>query len=127
MAIDETKRILGIPDDYLVGIVPASDTGAFEMAMWHMLGERPVDVAYWESFGKGWLNDIQNHLKLPNVRIYVSICGIWVLYNVIYGIFQMIGLLFNINTHSTILISCGIYVCNVVIANIGTIFQGRLW
>ena len=51
-AIDDTKRILNVPSDYLLGIVPASDTGAFEMAMWSMLGPNPVDVCYWESFGK---------------------------------------------------------------------------
>ena len=64
LAIDETKRLLGVPDDYLVGIVPASDTGAFEMAMWNMLGARDVDVCYWESFGKGWFADAVSHLKL---------------------------------------------------------------
>jgi phosphoserine aminotransferase len=64
LAIDETKRILGIPDDYLVGIVPASDTGAYEMAMWNMLGQRDVDICYWESFGKGWFGDAISHLKL---------------------------------------------------------------
>lgn len=63
-AIDETKRILGIPDDYLVGIVPASDTGAYEMAMWNMLGHRNIDVCHWESFGKGWFADAISHLKL---------------------------------------------------------------
>ena len=47
-AIDETKRILNVPDDYLVGIVPASDTGAYEMAMWNVLGERDVDICHWE-------------------------------------------------------------------------------
>lgn len=64
LAIDETKRILGIPSDYLVGIVPASDTGAYEMAMWNMLGQRNVDVCHWESFGKGWFSDAISHLKL---------------------------------------------------------------
>jgi phosphoserine aminotransferase len=64
LAIDETKRLLGIPDDYLVGIVPASDTGAYEMAMWNMLGQRNVDIFYWESFGKGWYGDAVSHLKL---------------------------------------------------------------
>ena len=60
--------MLGVPDDYLVGIVPASDTGAFEMAMWTMLGERGIDVLSWESFGEGWLSDIVKQLKLQDVR-----------------------------------------------------------
>jgi len=64
LAISETKSILGIPDDYLVGIVPASDTGAYEMAMWNMLGARDVDVCHWESFGKGWFADAISHLNL---------------------------------------------------------------
>merc|ERR1719276_117006 len=66
-AISETKEILGIPDDYLVGIVPASDTGAYEMAMWNMLGARDVDVCHWESFGKGWFADAISHLKLRDI------------------------------------------------------------
>ena len=64
LAISETKEILKIPDDYLVGIVPASDTGAYEMAMWNVLGARNVDVCHWESFGKGWFGDAVSHLKL---------------------------------------------------------------
>lgn len=67
LAIDETKRLLGIPDDYLVGIVPASDTGAYEMAMWNVLGARNVDVCHWESFGKGWFADAISHLKLKDL------------------------------------------------------------
>lgn len=68
--IDLHKNLLGIPDDYKVGIVPASDTGAFEMAMWSMLGERGVDVFAWESFSSGWLKDITGQLKLTDVRTF---------------------------------------------------------
>mmetsp|Transcript_43199 Transcript_43199/g.101295 ORF Transcript_43199/g.101295 Transcript_43199/m.101295 type:complete len:243 (+) Transcript_43199:90-818(+) len=69
-AIEETKRLLGIPSDYLVGIVPASDTGAYEMAMWNMLGQRDVDIFHWESFGKGWFGDAVSHLNLRDtVRV----------------------------------------------------------
>ena len=67
--IDDSKRILGIPEDYLVAIVPASDTGAFEMAMWTMLGARGVDVLSWESFGEGWATDIKSQLKLDDLRL----------------------------------------------------------
>ena len=63
-AIDMTREILGVPDDYLVGIVPASDTGAYEMAMWNLLGERPVEMVAWESFGAGWVTDAVKQLKL---------------------------------------------------------------
>ena len=73
---DETKRLLGLPDDYLVGVVPASDTGAFEMVMWSMLGARDIDVFCWESFGKGWLNDIVNDLKLKSVNRYEADYGL---------------------------------------------------
>lgn len=67
--IDDSKDLLGIPEDYLVAIVPASDTGAFEMAMWTMLGARGVDVLSWESFGAGWASDISSQLKLDDVRL----------------------------------------------------------
>lgn len=66
-AITDTKAILGVPDDYVCGIVPASDTGAYEMAMWNMLGERPIDACYWESFGKGWSDDAIKHLGLKDI------------------------------------------------------------
>ncbi len=73
--IDDSKRLLGIPEDYLVAIVPASDTGAFEMAMWTMLGERGVDVLAWESFGAGWASDIKSQLKLTDVRFFEAEYG----------------------------------------------------
>ncbi|PQA88653.1 phosphoserine transaminase [Hyphococcus luteus] len=63
-AIARTRALLGVPDDYRIGIVPASDTGAMEMAMWSMLGERPVDMLAWESFGEGWVTDAVKQLKL---------------------------------------------------------------
>jgi len=63
-AIDLTRDILGVPDDYRIGIVPASDTGAFEMAMWSMLGQRPVQMVAWESFGAGWVTDVVKQLKI---------------------------------------------------------------
>lgn len=66
-AIEDTKRILGVPDDYVCGIVAASDTGAYEMAMWNMLGARNIDACYWESFGKGWNDDAIKHLKLKEI------------------------------------------------------------
>ena len=68
-AIEETKALLGLPPGYLCAIVPASDTGAFEMAMWTMLGERGVDALAWESFGEGWVTDVSKHLKLKDLRI----------------------------------------------------------
>ncbi len=67
-AIDLTREVLEVPADYLIGIVPASDTGAMEMALWSMLGARGVDVLAWESFGLGWVTDITKQLKLENVR-----------------------------------------------------------
>ena len=62
--IDRTRAVLGIPDDYRIGIVPASDTGAVEMALWTLLGARGVDMLAWESFGSGWVTDVAKQLKL---------------------------------------------------------------
>ncbi len=68
-AIEKTREILGIPDDYRIGIVPASDTGAVEMALWSLLGARGVDMLAWESFGKGWVTDVVKQLGLADVRL----------------------------------------------------------
>ena len=67
--IELTKSILEIPDNYFVGIVPGSDTGAIEMAMWNILGPRPINMLVWDSFGLDWANDIQSQLKLKDVTI----------------------------------------------------------
>ena len=68
LAIDLTREVLGVPSDYRIGITPGSDTGAFEMAMWSILGARGVDVLAWESFGDGWVSDIVKELKLKDAR-----------------------------------------------------------
>jgi phosphoserine aminotransferase len=74
-ACDQTAALLGLPEGYRVGVVPASDTGAVEMAMWSLLGARGVDVLAWESFGSGWVTDITKQLKLDNVRSVVADYG----------------------------------------------------
>jgi phosphoserine aminotransferase len=66
--IDRSRAGLRIPADYKVGVVPASDTGAVEMAMWSLLGARGVDLLSWENFGDGWVDDVTNHLKLQDIR-----------------------------------------------------------
>ncbi|MDC0861692.1 phosphoserine transaminase [Alphaproteobacteria bacterium] len=68
--IVKSKQVLELPDDYFVGIVPGSDTGAIELAMWSLLGERPVEVCGWETFGLTWVKDITKQLKLPNVTTH---------------------------------------------------------
>ncbi len=73
--IDQHKELLGIPADYVVGIVPASDTGAFEMALWSLLGERGVDVFAWEAFSGDWLKDVTNELKIEDVRTFKTEYG----------------------------------------------------
>src|SRR5246500_108807 len=67
LAIDLTREVLEVPADYRIGIVPASDTGAVEMALWSLLGARPVTTLAWESFGEGWVSDIVKELKLKDV------------------------------------------------------------
>ena len=74
-AILLTKEILEIPDDFRVGIVPGSDTGAIEMAMWNLLGARPIDVLAWESFGGEWVQDIVESLQLESVSVHESDYG----------------------------------------------------
>ena len=67
LAIDLTREVLEVPAGYRIGIVPASDTGAVEMALWSLLGPRPVTMLSWESFGEGWVSDIVKELKLKDV------------------------------------------------------------
>src|SRR5215469_8984657 len=68
-AIDLTREVLQVPADYRIGIVPASDTGAIEMALWSLLGPRPVTMLAWESFGEGWVTDVAKELKLKDVSL----------------------------------------------------------
>ncbi len=75
LAIDLTREVLEVPADYLIGIVPASDTGAYEMAMWTMLGARPVTMAAWESFGEGWVTDAVKQLKLADCQTVTAPYG----------------------------------------------------
>lgn len=74
-AIDETSALLGLPEGYRCAIVPASDTGAFEMAMWTMLGARGVDALAWESFGKTWVGDVTKELGLSDLRVFQADYG----------------------------------------------------
>ncbi len=75
-AVDLTREILAVPADYRIGIVPASDTGAVEMALWSLLGERGVDMLAWESFGAGWVTDVVKQLKLKDVRKFEADYGL---------------------------------------------------
>src|SRR6201997_4220771 len=74
-AIDLTREVLRVPADYRIGIVPASDTGAVEMALWTLLGARPVTMLTWESFGEGWVSDVAKELKLENVTVLKAAYG----------------------------------------------------
>jgi phosphoserine aminotransferase len=74
-AIDLTREVLQVPADYKIGIVPASDTGAVEMAMWSLLGPRGLDIFAWESFGEGWVSDAVKQLKLPDIRKFTADYG----------------------------------------------------
>ena len=74
-AIDLAREVLRVPADYRIGIVPASDTGAVEMALWSLLGARPATVLAWESFGEGWVNDVVKELKLKNVTVFKAPYG----------------------------------------------------
>lgn len=73
--IESSKKILGVPADYRLGIVPASDTGAVEMALWSLLGQRPLDILAWESFGQEWVKDVVDELKLPDARLMTADYG----------------------------------------------------
>src|SRR6201996_3836386 len=72
LAIELTREVLEVPKDYRIGIVPASDTGAVEMALWSLLGERKVTMLAWESFGEGWVSDVAKELKLKDVATVKS-------------------------------------------------------
>ncbi|NQV81284.1 MAG: phosphoserine transaminase, partial [Alphaproteobacteria bacterium] len=73
--LDQTRDLLGLPADYRIGIVPASDTGAVEMALWSLLGARGVDMLAWESFGDGWVTDVAKQLKLADFRVLDATYG----------------------------------------------------
>ena len=75
-AITLTREVLQVPADYRIGIVPASDTGAVEMALWSLLGARGVDIFSWESFGDGWVSDVLKQLKLPDARKFTADYGL---------------------------------------------------
>jgi phosphoserine aminotransferase len=75
-AIAKTRAILGVPAEYKIGIVPASDTGAVEMALWSLLGARPITMLAWESFGSGWVSDVTKQLKLQNVTTFNADYGL---------------------------------------------------
>jgi phosphoserine aminotransferase len=73
--LDRSRKLLGLPADYRIGIVPASDTGAVEMALWSLLGSKPVEMVAWESFGSDWITDVVKQLKLPDVKSTVADYG----------------------------------------------------
>lgn len=75
-AIAKTREVLGVPDDYRIGILPASDTGAVEAALWSLLGARPVTMLAWESFGSGWITDVTKQLKLKDVTVRTADYGL---------------------------------------------------
>ncbi|MEM7023202.1 MAG: phosphoserine transaminase [Pseudomonadota bacterium] len=74
--LDRSRSLLGLPDDYRIGLVAGSDTGAFELAMWSLLGARGVDVLAWDSFGQGWLSDARNQLRLEDLRTFQADYGL---------------------------------------------------
>jgi phosphoserine aminotransferase len=73
--LDRSRKLLGLPADYRIGIVPASDTGAVEMSLWSLLGSRPVEMLAWESFGSDWVTDVVKQLKLPDVKSTIADYG----------------------------------------------------
>ena len=76
ICIEETKSLLNLPSEYLLGILPGSNTGAFEIALWNFLGSRQVDILAWESFGYDWVNDITNQLKLSETKVLKAEYGL---------------------------------------------------
>lgn len=124
-SIQKTKDVLGVPEDFHVGIVPGSDTGAYELAMWNFLGARPVDICHWESFGSGWFKDAAE-LGLDEVRD-VAVCAV-------LGMLPRCGfaggcgdvwcLLFRFPTLNLTTTFCAPRVCS---RQTGAFAQGRLW
>ncbi len=70
LVIDKSKELLNLPDDYVVGIMPGSDTGALEASIWSLLGERGVDILAWENFGKDWIQDVVKQLQISNLKVH---------------------------------------------------------
>ena len=93
LVIDKSKELLNLPNDYLVGIMPASNTGSLEAALWSLLGQKGVDILAWENFGKDWVQDVVKQLKLTNINVH----------DVDYGEFPDVS---KVNFKNDVIFSC---------------------